>query len=102
MAVTTVHSQNAMVSTYAGQTLGSTRTGMADLDVAGPEEAGNTTTTGATSQTTTNGNTTEFLSIQTAQSGSLSQINETAYTLELNNVANKTIMFSDRPNRMRT
>jgi hypothetical protein len=44
---------------------------------------------------TTNGNMTEveFLSIQ----NSLSQINETAYTLELNNVANKTIMFSDRP-----
>jgi hypothetical protein len=30
----------------------------------------------------------------------LSQINETAYTLELNNVANKTILFSDRPERI--
>ncbi len=48
------------------------------------------------------GNTTdvEFLSIQNAQSGSLSQINATAYTLELNNVSNKTIMFSDRPERI--
>ncbi len=49
-----------------------------------------------------NGNTTEveFLSIQNAQSGSLSQINATAYALELTNVANKTIMFSDRPERI--
>jgi hypothetical protein len=55
----------------------------------------------ATAQTA-DGNTTavEFLSIQSAQSGSLSQINETAYTLELNNIANNAIMFSDRPNRI--
>ena len=55
----------------------------------------------ATAQTA-DGNTTavEFLSIQNAQSGSISQINETAYTLELNNVANGTIQFSDRPNRI--
>jgi DNA-binding beta-propeller fold protein YncE len=51
---------------------------------------------------TADGNTTDvqFLSIQTAQSGSLSQINATAYELELNNVANDTIQFSDRPNRI--
>ena len=42
----------------------------------------------------------EFLSIQNAKSGSISQINATAYTLELNNVANKTILFSDRPERI--
>lgn len=41
-----------------------------------------------------------FLFIQSAQSGSLSQINDTAYTLELNNVADKTISFSDRPDRI--
>ena len=41
-------------------------------------------------------------SIQTAQSGSLSQINDTAYTLELNDVSDKTILFSDRPDRIVT
>ncbi|HZD36211.1 MAG TPA: hypothetical protein VE130_13500 [Nitrososphaeraceae archaeon] len=57
-----------------------------------------------TNQTTTDRNMTgvEFLSIQNAKSGSLSQINETAYTLELNNVANRTILFSDRPERIVT
>jgi hypothetical protein len=65
-------------------------------------EAENATMPGAANQITTSENTTgvEFLSIQSAQSGSLSQINETAYTLELNDIANKTIMFSDRPNRI--
>ena len=73
----------------------------ADIDVYEAEEAGNPTTTMMTNQTT-NGNMTgvEFLNMQTAQSGSLSQINATAYTLELNNVANETIQFSDRPNRI--
>jgi hypothetical protein len=41
-----------------------------------------------------------FLSIQTAKSGSLSQINETTYTLKLNNISNSTILFSDRPDRI--
>ena len=44
----------------------------------------------------------QFLSIQNAQSGSISQINETAYTLELNNVSDSTILFSDRPERIVT
>jgi hypothetical protein len=75
-----------------------------DLDIAEAAEAGNATMAGATNQTTTNGNTTdvEFLSMQTAKSGSLSQINATAYTLELNDVANRTILFSDRPERIVT
>lgn len=41
-----------------------------------------------------------FLFIQSAQSGSLSQINDTVYRLELNDVADKTVLFSDRPYRM--
>jgi hypothetical protein len=41
-----------------------------------------------------------FLFIQSAQSGSLSQINDTAYRLVLNDVADKTVSFSDRPYRM--
>jgi hypothetical protein len=41
-----------------------------------------------------------FLFIQSAQSGSVSQINDTTYSVELNNVADKTISFSDRPYRI--
>ncbi|MDR4512063.1 MAG: hypothetical protein MRJ93_10220 [Nitrososphaeraceae archaeon] len=51
------------------------------------------------------GNTTDadipkFFAIQHAQSGSISEINETAYSLELNDVSDKTILFSDRPDRI--
>jgi hypothetical protein len=77
----------------------------ADIDIAEAVEADNTkntTTAGATNQTTTNGNTTDiqFLAIQNANSGMISQINATAYTLELNNVSNDTVLFSDRPERI--
>jgi hypothetical protein len=41
-----------------------------------------------------------FLFIQSAESGSLSEINTTTSTLELSDVSDKTIMFSDRPNRI--
>ena len=44
----------------------------------------------------------KFFAIQHAQSGSISEINETAYTLELNDVSDKTILFSDRPDRIVT
>ena len=44
----------------------------------------------------------KFFAIQHAQSGSLSEINETAYSLELNDVSDKTILFSDRPDRIVT
>lgn len=61
-------------------------------------------TAGATNQTANNGNMTDlqFLFIQRAQSGPLSQINATAYTLELNNVSDSTILLSDRPERIVT
>ncbi|MDR4492412.1 MAG: hypothetical protein R2685_16205 [Candidatus Nitrosocosmicus sp.] len=42
----------------------------------------------------------EFLSFQHAQSGSISENNATSYLLELNNVLNETILFSDRPDRV--
>jgi hypothetical protein len=67
-----------------------------DLDVVEAVEAENATMAGATNQTTD----IQFLAIQSAQSGSVSPVNATAYTLELNNVANMTIQFSDRPNRI--
>jgi len=41
-----------------------------------------------------------FLFIQSAQYGSLSQINDTAYRLQLDDVADKTVLFSDRPYRI--
>ena len=44
----------------------------------------------------------KFFAIQHAQSGSISEINETAYSLELNDVYDKTILFSDRPDRIVT
>jgi len=98
LGIPVLYSQNAIASAYAGQTHGSTR--ISDVDVAEAAEAGNATMTGATNQTTTNTTDVKFLSFQTAQSGSISQINETAYTLDLNNVSDKTILFSDRPNRI--
>ena len=39
----------------------------------------------------------KFFAIQHAQSGSISEINKTSYSLELNDVSYKTILFSDRP-----
>lgn len=92
LIVTTLYSQNIMGSEQD-------HSEVVDLDI-GEAEASNATMAGAASQTTTNGNTTEFLSIQTAQSGSISQINDTAYLLELDNVSDSTILFSDRPERI--
>ena len=42
----------------------------------------------------------KFFAIQHAQSGSISEINETTYSLELNDISDKTILFSDRPDRI--
>ena len=103
MTVTTVPLQNAMASVLAGFDIDTDNvyTSDADIDVAVAEEAGNVATM-VTNQTVANGNTTDiqFLFIQRAQSGLLSEINATAYTLELDNVSDSTIMFSDRPDRI--
>ena len=42
----------------------------------------------------------KFFAIQHAQSGSISEINATTYSLKLNDVSDKTILFSDRPDRI--
>ena len=42
----------------------------------------------------------QFLFIQGAQSGSVSEVNATTSTLQLSNVSDKTILFSDRPDRI--
>jgi hypothetical protein len=44
----------------------------------------------------------KFLALQHAQSGAISEINASTYTLELNEVSDKTILFSDRPDRIVT
>ena len=57
-----------------------------------------------TYETSANGNNNasgpKFLFIQSAQSGSISEVNASTSTLELNDVSDKTIMFSDRPDRI--
>ena len=42
----------------------------------------------------------KFIGIQHAQSGIISEINSTAYSLELKEISDKTILFSDRPDRI--
>jgi hypothetical protein len=60
-------------------------------------------TAAANANTTATGNNmteAKFLSIQGAQSGSVSEVNATTSTLELSNVTDRTILFSDRPDRI--
>ena len=42
----------------------------------------------------------EFIGVQHSQSGTISEINSTAYSLELKDVSNKTILFAERPDRI--
>ncbi|HJU79077.1 MAG TPA: hypothetical protein VJ599_05885 [Nitrososphaeraceae archaeon] len=42
----------------------------------------------------------QFLAIQHAQSGTISEINSTSFLLQLNDLADKSILFSDRPDRV--
>jgi hypothetical protein len=51
---------------------------------------------------TNSGDPMKFFAIQHAQYGSISENNSTAYSLELNDVSDKTILFSDRPDRIVT
>ena len=50
----------------------------------------------------TESNVPKFIAIQHAEYGSIIEINATSYSLELNNVSDKTILFSDRPDRIVT
>jgi len=50
----------------------------------------------------TNSDMPKFFALQRANSGSTAQINDTVYTLQLNDVSDKTILFSDRPDRIVT
>lgn len=51
---------------------------------------------------TTNSEESKFFAVQYMQSGSISEIYETTYTLELNDGSSKTILFSDKPDRIVT
>jgi hypothetical protein len=42
----------------------------------------------------------QFLAIQHAQSGTISEINSSSFLLQLNDLNDKLILFSDRPNRI--
>lgn len=59
-----------------------------------------TTIVYAQGENTTDAEEPKFFAIQHAQSGSISEINTTAYSLELNDLSDKTIFFSDRPDRI--
>lgn len=48
-------------------------------------------------QSTTSVQSPQFLAIQHAQSGTISEINSTSFLLQLNQLADKSILFSDRP-----
>ena len=60
------------------------------------------TAQGANETATANGNNNmtraQFLFILNADSGSVIEVNDTTSTLQLSNVSDKTISFSDRPN----
>ena len=64
------------------------------------------TAQGANETATANGNNNmtraQFLFILNADSGSVIEVNDTTSTLQLSNVSDKTISFSDRPNRIVT
>ena len=62
----------------------------------------NATMTASSNNQTTADHVPKFFAIQHANSGIISIINETAYSLELNDISNKTILFSDRPDRIVT
>jgi hypothetical protein len=81
-----------------------TETDAGDNDAATMASGANETTAAAATATGTSSNMTgaTFLFIQHAQSGSVSEVNATTSTLELSDVSDKTIMFSDRPDRIVT
>jgi hypothetical protein len=61
-----------------------------------------TTTIAVAQQNVTDPTKSEFIAIQHAESGSISEVNATNYLLELGSLSDKTILFSDRPDRIVT
>ena len=107
-----------LLSPFTMSAFAQTETGAGDDDDAAATMASgaandNTTTTTAAANSTGNANATatgssnnnnmtgaKFLFIQSAQSGSISEVNATTFTLELRDVSDKTISFADRPDRI--
>jgi hypothetical protein len=79
----------AQTETDARDDAATMASGAANDNTAAANATGNNNMTGA-----------KFLFIQSAQSGSVSEVNATTFTLELRDVSDKTIMFSDRPDRI--
>ena len=77
-----------------------TDTGDNDAATMASGAANDNTTTAAASPARNNMTGVQFLFIQHAQSGSVSEVNATTFTLELSDVSDKTILFSDRPDRI--
>ncbi|HEU4446466.1 MAG TPA: hypothetical protein VFR94_17475 [Nitrososphaeraceae archaeon] len=75
--------------------------GIATISVTGFNVMGSAVAQITVDNATMSGNMTgvRFLFIQGAQSGSVSEVNATTSTLELRDVSDKTILFSDRPDR---
>jgi hypothetical protein len=76
--------------------------GIITLSVTGLNVMGSVVAQTTGDNATMSGNMTgvRFLFIQGAQSGSISEVNATTSTLELSDISDKTILFSDRPNRI--
>jgi hypothetical protein len=76
--------------------------GIITLSVTGLNAMGSVVAQTMGDNATMSGNMTgvRFLFIQGAQSGSISELNATTSTLELSDVSDKTILFSDRPDRI--
>jgi hypothetical protein len=87
----------AQTETDAGDDAATMASGANDNNTAAATANANVTATGNNNMTGA-----KFLFIQGAQSGSISEVNATTSTLELSNVSDKTIMFSDRPDRIVT
>jgi hypothetical protein len=89
----------AQTETDAGDAAAATTmaSGAANDNTAAAAATANTTATGNNNNMTTGA---RFLFIQSAQSGSISEVNATTFTLELSEVSDKTILFSDRPDRI--
>jgi hypothetical protein len=97
VVLVTVAASSLLVTMVFSQTAAEGGNAAADTLTSGANE-----TTAKATATDGDNNMTEakFLFIQGAQSGSVSEVNATTSTLELSDVSDKTILFSDRPDRI--
>jgi hypothetical protein len=95
-----------LLSPFTMSVFAQTETDAGDESAAATMASGANDNTAAANATATGNNNNmtgvKFLFIQGAQSGSVSEVNATTFTLELSNVSDKTILFLDRPDRIVT